>query len=226
MRNYILSFLFTVLILSFLGCKAKSQYQPSEDITRKYELTIQPIIVRSDAGSEPASMVIPEKLVEKAYEKASIDFYFLHPIFLDNTNARDGVYNLDSISNIALQKGLIKYNDGKLYMFFVDAIDGRKGPMGMGMQNGNIIFIALGDKLPPGFNEDIKNMQAFVIAHEVGHNLGLVHAVDDPNVPNDIPNIQGDGAFKDRIDPKYSLNDYQIKIILKSPLIHIKTATK
>ena len=62
-------------------------------------------------------------------------------------------------------------------------------------------------------------MEAFVIAHEVGHNLGLKHAVNDDNVPNDIPNIQGSGDFSDRIDPKYSLNDYQIEELKKNPLV-------
>ena len=52
-------------------------------------------------------------------------------------------------------------------------------------------------------------MEAFVVAHEIGHNLGLKHAIDDPNVIDSIPNIQGEGDFKDRIDPKYSLSDYK-----------------
>jgi len=52
------------------------------------------------------------------------------------------------------------------------------------------------------------------------HNLSLKHAVNDKNVPNNIPNIQGDGDFKDRIDPKYSLNKYQIDIVQNSPLVH------
>ena len=56
--------------------------------------------------------------------------------------------------------------------------------------------------------------------HEVGHNLSLNHAVDDPNVPDSIPNIQGDGEYFERIDPINSLNDYQIEIVRKSPLVH------
>jgi hypothetical protein len=63
-------------------------------------------------------------------------------------------------------------------------------------------------------------MNAFVVSHEVGHNLGLKHVVDDPNINDSLPNIQGDGDFKDRIDPKYSLTDFQIKEIYNSPLVH------
>jgi len=182
---------------------------------------VKPVIIRSDEGEQPAKSTIPEKQIERVYQKAKIDFIFLNPVFWDNTKARDGIYNLDQISQLATEQKIIKARD-TLYMFFVNAIDRRNGPMGMGMQNGNLIFIALGDSLPDGFHDTLEDMQTFVIAHEIGHNFNLKHAVDDPNVPDNIPNIQGDGPFKDRINPKYSLNQYQIQIILKSPLIHKK----
>ncbi len=224
MKKYNLMFLLITFI--FLSVSCKKYTMETTDIAEQqrgeYYVSVQPIVVRSDKGEMPALAVIPEVLVERAYERVSIDFIFAEHIFLDDTKARDGIHNLDKISEIARKKGLIKYNDRILYMFFVNAIDGREGPMGMGKQNGNIIFIALGDKLPSGFYGDIKYMQAFVIAHEIGHNFGLIHAVDDPNVPDDVPNLQGDGPFEDRIDPKYSLNDYQIGIIKKSPLLHKK----
>jgi len=208
-----------IAMLLLVSCKTN---QVTSSKSEGYFVKVQPIIVRSDAGEEPAKSAISEELVERVYSKVPIDFIFEAPLYLDDTKARDGIYNLDEISQMAAEKNLIKPNDGTLYMFFVNSVDRHPGPLGRGMQNGNIIFIALDDKLPPGFDENIVNMQTFVIAHEIGHNFGLLHAVNDPNVPNDVPNIQGDGAFKDRIDPKYSLNDYQIKIVKKSLLLHKK----
>ena len=182
-------------------------------------LIVQPIILQDDNGENPASMNIPKKLINKPYEKAGISFRFSEPIFFNNTKARDGKINLDKIVEKAKKLNLIKGQNDIVNMFFVNAVDGNKGPLGRAKMNGNLIFISLGENKFESF-EKYRNMQAFVIAHEIGHNLSLKHAVDDPNVENDIPNIQGDGEFKDRIDPKYSLNEYQINQILKSPLIH------
>lgn len=188
-------------------------------ILQPYVVIVQPIVIQSDEGTNPASMALPEDLVDNAYENAKVDFLFLEPIYYNNTKARDGEINLDMIVNEAQKSGLIKGQDDIVNMFFVNAVDGKKGPLGRGMMGGNLTFIALGDETDKSADE-LKYLQTFVIAHEVGHNLSLKHAVDDPNVADSIPNIQGDGEFKDRVDPKYSLNDYQIDIIHQSPLVH------
>lgn len=204
--------LFLLVLLSF-ACNAQQSKKLSP-----FVLIVQPIVVQSDQGKDPASMALPEDLVDNAYSKAGVDFHFLEPIYLNNTNARDGLINLDSIVKIAYKEGYIKGQNDMVNMFFVNAVDGKKGPLGRGMMGGNLTFITLGNDT----GEENVNMQAFVIAHEVGHNLSLKHAVDDDNVPNDTPNIQGDGDFKDRIDPKYSLNQHQIDIVHKSPLVHLR----
>lgn len=215
-----------VRLMLLLGLGAISCSTPNSNSNKLTEenhyITVKPVIVRSDKGDNPAKSDIPESLIERVYQKAHIDFIFEEPTYLNSTKARDGLYSLDRITEMATNNGLFNANDSCLYMFFVNAIDGYAGPIGMGRPNGNIIYIALGDALPQGFNESIENMHTFIIAHEIGHCLGLQHAVDDPNVPNNIPNIEGDGAFKDRIDPRYSLTDYQIRIILSSPLIRKK----
>jgi len=202
--------LYLLVLISF-ACNAQSTEKLSP-----FVLIVQPIIVQSDQGMNPASMALPENLVDNAYSNAGVDFHFLEPIYFNNTKARDGLINLDSIVNIAFKEGYIKGQDDTVNMFFVNAVDGKIGPLGRGMMGGNLTFITLGNET----KEVNVNMQAFVIAHEVGHNLSLKHAVDDKNVPDSIPNIQGDGDFKDRINPKYSLNKYQINIIHKSPLVH------
>jgi hypothetical protein len=183
---------------------------------RDYVLMIQPIVLRGDDGTDPASMALPEALVDKAYEKAGVDFYFLEPLYYNNTKARDGLINLDEIITQATRDKLLRGNGDIVNMFFVNAVDGRKGPLGRGQLGGYVTFIALAKN---DTSNDVKAKEAFVIAHEVGHNLSLAHAVDDPNVPKDVPNIMGDGPFEKRIDPQYSLIPYQIETIRKSPLI-------
>ncbi len=182
-------------------------------------IIIQPIVIQSDIGDEPAKMNLSEELVNKAYLKANIDFHYLEPLYYDNTKARDGEINLDSIVKLSKRDNILKGQNDIINMFFVNAIDGYQGPTGRGMMNGNIVFIALGDENNTN-TEKQTSMEAFVIAHEVGHNLGLKHVVDDDNIIDSLPNIQGDGEFKDRIDPKNSLNSYQINEIFKSPLVH------
>ena len=182
-------------------------------------IIIQPIVIQSDIGEEPAKMNLSEELVNKAYSKANIDFHYLEPLFYNNTKARDGEINLDSIVKHSKRDNILKGQNDIINMFFVNAIDGHQGPTGRGMMNGNIVFIALGDENNTNAEKQT-SMEAFVIAHEVGHNLGLKHVVDDDNIIDSLPNIQGDGEFKDRIDPKNSLNPYQINEIYKSPLVH------
>ena len=182
-------------------------------------IIIQPIVIQSDIGEEPAKMNLSEELVNKAYSKANIDFHYLEPLFYNNTKARDGEINLDSIVKLSKRDNILKGQNDIINMFFVNAIDGHQGPTGRGMMNGNIVFIALGDENNTNAEKQ-SSIEAFVIAHEVGHNLGLKHVVDDDNIIDSLPNIQGDGEFKDRIDPKNSLNPYQINEIYKSPLVH------
>ena len=204
---------FFVIAIYFSGnCQQKKPISP-------FVLIVQPIVVQSDEGDNPASMALPENLVDGSYEKAGVDFRFLEPIFYNSTEARDGLINLDQIVKNAQNEGLLRGQDDIVNMFFVNAVDGKTGPLGRGMMGGNLTFIALGENKEMN-SEELKYMQAFVIAHEVGHNLSLKHVVDDENVPNEIPNIQGDGPFKDRIDSKNSLTDYQIDIVQKSQLVH------
>ena len=202
-----------ILLIIFSCSPVKINNQKSSVII------IQPIVIQSDNGDEPAQINLSEQLVNRAYSKANINFHYLEPSYYNNSKARDGQINLDSIVNLSKRDHILKGQNDIINMFFVNAIDGNQGPTGRGMMNGNIIFIALGDKNKTK-TEDNKNMEAFVIAHEVGHNLGLKHVVDDNNIIDSLPNIQGDGEFKDRINPINSLNNYQIKEIYKSPLVH------
>ena len=116
-------------------------------------------------------MNLSEELVNKAYSKANIDFHYLEPLFYNNTKARDGEINLDSIVKLSKRDNILKGQNDIINMFFVNAIDGHQGPTGRGMMNGNIVFIALGDENNTNAEKQ-KSMEAFVIAHEVGHIMG------------------------------------------------------
>ncbi|WP_417625046.1 hypothetical protein [Paremcibacter congregatus] len=207
--------LLATLPTAFLSATVFASTPASEE--KPFVIIVQPIIVQGDDGTDPASMALPEDLVDRAYDKANIDFYFLEPLHYNNSAARDGEINLDQIVLQAKQDGMLRGQGDIVNMFFVNAVDGQKGPLGRGMFNGDLTFITLGKD---GDSPAQKAMQAFVIAHEVGHNLGLPHAVDDPSVPDDLPNIQGDGAYEDRIDPRHSLTPSQIEKIMQSPLVH------
>ena len=109
-------------------------------------IIVQPIIPQSDLGLNPAKLHTSKKIVDNAYSKADINLHYLEPIFFHNTAARDGLINLDSIVKIANQSTLFRGQNDLINMFFVNAIDGNQGPTGRGMMNGNIVFIALGDR--------------------------------------------------------------------------------
>lgn len=158
-------------------------------------------------------MALPADLVEQAYAPAGVSIWMFEPIYLDSTAARDGKINLDQIVLLAQKENVIKGSGDILNLIFVNAVDGRKGPLGRGLQGGNITFVALGEE--GGRNRDL---QGFVIAHEIAHNLSLPHAKDDDRVPVKTPNLMGEGEFADRIGPQ-SLAPSQVERILKSPFV-------
>lgn len=61
-------------------------------------------------------------------------------------------------------------------------------------------------------------METFCVAHEIGHCLGLIHAVDDPRVPNEKPSIMGGGEFSERIG-RNALMPSHIRQVRKSKLL-------
>ncbi len=175
-------------------------------------LLIEPIICRSSEGEDPAISRIDRKAIESVYAQANIQIAWLQHRYLDSSEARDGTVNVDEVVKTGRARGLWGAGVPRLSLIFVNAINGQKGPRGLGMTPGPICFVAMPKK------QTNPEMEAFAVAHEIGHCLGLIHAVDDPQVPNDKPSIMGDGKFSERIG-KSALMPAHIHRVRRSRLL-------
>ncbi|MCK5000039.1 MAG: hypothetical protein KAS23_10900 [Anaerohalosphaera sp.] len=176
-----------------------------------HTVRIQPIIARADDGSGPAKCNIVEEMIDTLYAAAGIDYYFFEPVYYDNTKVRDGKLDVDIIVKNAKKDRIMRGDGNIINLFFVKAINNKPAPRGLGQTPGWITFIAMADT-------DNTAQDAFVVAHETAHNLGLKHAVEDKNVPDDVPNVMGDGPYEQRVSGK-GLTEYQIRRIHKAPQV-------
>jgi hypothetical protein len=176
-----------------------------------HTVLLQPIVLTNDAGEDVAKANLPEELIDLPFHRWDLDFQILEPIEWARRDFRDGEVDVDIIVKAAKDGGVFRQPGRIANMFFAKKINGKVAPNGLGQQPGWVTFIAQGDDPPAG-------QDAFMVVHEVTHNLGLAHAVDDAEVPVDIPNVMGDGDFLDRIREDGITRD-QAATILKSPLV-------
>src|SRR6056300_1500347 len=94
------------LLITFILLNNCSRLKQDE-LTSKVVI-IQPIITKSDSGDKPARHELSSSLINKAYSRADIDFHFLEPIYFNNSKARDGKINLDSIVIIAGKEKILR----------------------------------------------------------------------------------------------------------------------
>lgn len=192
--------------------------QKLSEITRT--VTIQPIVLSNNDGSNTATFFGSqntqtriEGFIDDIWKQAGIDIDFLNTKSWNNTFANNGDNNprpgsdLNKIVNNANTAGISNINSDIINMFFVNT------PAGFGTLNSNsaagLAFVD-GNGITQFVGSNLLNFTggqstiASVVAHEIGHNLGLFHT------ENRIDNLMSPGGNGD------ALTTAQIDTVLNS----------
>lgn len=201
------------IALALVAIAALAQPLQSAPAERPNVLLVKPVILCDDNGENPARSALPKTLADQVYTRGDLEFLYLPPVQWHYGQARRGEINLDTIVKSGHANGMIVRDPRVATLLFVSAVDGMTKPLGRGLQGGNICFVNLG--APDKMHNPAE--RAFVVAHEIGHCLGMIHAVNDLKVPDDVPNLQGDGPFAERLAVE-GLHPTQVRTLHKSPL--------
>ncbi len=182
------------------------------------QVTVNPVILSNTGGSNQAeffgnSFQQPdiEGYINEIWAQAGIQISFQAPEYWNNTFANVGsssprpTSDLGTIVANAMPAGHIDPDPNVINMFFVEIAAGfddvgENAANGLAYIGGNGITQHVGDNLvtfKPG-----QEVVASVVAHEIGHNLGLVHIVESENL------MQEGGAP----NPGHRLNASQIAV--------------
>ncbi|MFN3192038.1 MAG: FG-GAP-like repeat-containing protein [Aureliella sp.] len=173
-----------------------------QDIT--HVVTIQPVIVSNSDGSNTAEYfgssteeAIIHDLIDQIWAQAGIDIDWLAPNYWNDTFANVGngsasnsrpTSDLGTIRSSGDAAGVGNTDPLVLDMYFVEISAGftqlgNNYANGLAYVGANGSTVHVGDSLVSwsGGRETV----ARVVAHEIGHNLGLGHVVDTPNLMDD-----------------------------------------
>ncbi len=163
---------------------------PPQPITQR--VTVQPIIVSDTGGGNTAEMfgnatqqAAIEGFLDTIWAQAGIDVEWLAPNFWNNTTANSGGFTLSDLMSNGASAGVSSSDPVVLNTYFVEITPGdfdrgENSANGLAWIGANGISQAVGDNLVtwPGGQEVV----ASVVAHEIGHNLGLGHVTESQNL--------------------------------------------
>jgi len=187
-----------ILIISIFFLAAPNAFAVGVLPSATHMVTIQPIIVSDDNGSNTATFFgsateqnMIEGLIDNIWGQAGVDVKFLAANVWSNTFANSGNggtrpgSDLRTIVNSGNTAGVTHTNPDFINMFFVNIAVGfdslpLNNAAGFAFVGGNGITQYVGSSLPGSGNG--RDVIASVVAHEIGHNLGLFHTVNVNNL--------------------------------------------
>ena len=222
--------LLSAVCLSLSAAPALGQLLTNPEMSIEWGLTVQPIIVSNNNGSDTAEyfgnaaqQLAITDYIDDIWAQAGVDVSWLSPTMWDNTNANQGSISLNSVINNGDAAGVDSDSPTVLNMYFVEGIQAFGGPFtselsaaGFAFVGGNGVTQYVGSDLL-GFDNG-RQVIASVVAHEIGHNLGLNHTniALNENLMNGSGTVQPDPAVE--FDGE-RLTASQINIALNSSLL-------